>query len=259
MTAFTPLSSNLIKKYSKLKQKKFRDDFSLCIAEGRKICEEVLNSDYDIEALIFDSGSNRQESENLINGFLKANIPIYDCDSVSFNKIADSKSPQNTIAIVKTKDREVVFNADKYICLEKISDPGNLGTIIRTGIWFGIENFCLSTDSVDCFNPKVIRSTMGAVFNAKISYFDDIYHGFLNRIPNLKSFGASLDADKLIGEISIPTKFALVFGNEADGLSDEFESKLDEKYLIPGSGEAESLNLAVSAGISIYHFCNCKK
>lgn len=242
------LSANLAKKYAKLKQKKYREEFGLFLAEGVKVCEELLKSDYEVEALLIDE--SKKESS-----VAASNCRKLIAKSDVFYKIADSKSPQNIMAVVKYKEAKIDLDVARFVAIENVQDPGNLGTILRTAAWFGVQNVLLSSDSVDVYSPKVIRSTMGNMFAMNVIYCDDLV-GFARRtFPRHKFFGAELHAQKRIEEIEVPENFGLFFGNEANGLRRATIASMDENYLIGGSGDVESLNLSVSAGIALYRFC----
>ena len=257
MQNYNFLSANLIKKYSKLKQKKYRDEFQLFLAEGIKICEELIHSDYDCEALLVEQkylGNNPHCK--VIKNFAEKGIRILITKSEFFNKIADSKSPQGLIAIAEQKEMNIAADAKAFVAIENSQDPGNLGTILRTALWFGIRDIILSSNSVDIYNPKTVRSTMGNLFQLNIVYTEDLYNYCRKVYPEHRYYGASLEANSSIHDIAINERFGLFFGNEANGLTQDLVDKLDELYIIPGAGLAESLNLSVSAGISLYHFTN---
>lgn len=251
MIEYGKISNNQVKKYSKLKQKKFRNEYNLFLVEGKKQCYELLKSNYTYEAVIINK-VHSIETSALIDSIDSKNILL--ASDEEMKRIASADSPQDIIIIANISDVKLAHN-ENFVCLESISDPGNLGTIIRTCLWFGIHNILLSEDSVDIYNPKTVRSTMGAIFNINIEYTDDIIEYVNKFYSNHSLLGASLKADKQISEIEIPNKFGLFFGNESKGLSDNLENNLDIKYIISGCGEMESLNLSVSAGISLYHFC----
>ncbi len=249
------LSANLIKKYSKLKQKKFRDEYNLFIAEGIKICEELVKSDYECEALLVEQKYwDHNPQCRIIDKFAKKGVRILIAKSEFFNKIADSKTPQALIAIVFKKTMQINPAAKHFVGIENSQDPGNLGTILRTALWFGIKDVILSDNSVDIFNPKTVRSTMGNLFQMNIIYTESILDKSRELFPEHRFYGASLATQNRIQDIVVVDKFGLFFGNEANGLSQELTSALDELYIIPGIGEVESLNLSVSAGISMFHF-----
>ena len=136
------------------------------------------------------------------------------------------------------------------LCLESISDPGNLGTIIRTAAWFGVDSIFLSSDSVDRFNPKVVRSSAGTIFRIHIFELSDLNEFFKTAAEN----GFTIIATTPHGGTSIyqydfPAKSIILFGSEANGLSDDILSNSDITVSIPSKGSGESLNLAISCGI----------
>lgn len=249
------ISNSQVKKFALLKQKKHRDAKQLIIVEGIKICEELLKSRYKCLYLIIDYELYKAGTfDCLINLIEKQNITILYANESQIRNIATTRTPQGVVAIAEIPRNEIDFSTDAFIGLENIQDPGNLGTNIRSAFWFGIENIIVSRNSVDIYNTKTIRSTMGNLFHINIVYVDNIIEYCENNFPNHQIYAASLDATVELSEIKPPSKFGLIFGNESSGLTPEILNEIPNKYIIKGSGKAESLNLAVSAGISLYHF-----
>ncbi len=247
------ISKAQIKEYSKLKQKKYRKEMNLFLAEGIKVCDELLKSDYTIEKVIIE-----KSNQNLINKYSallsEHQILLGSLDDIT--RLSDTESPQDIIAYAKVRENHINYQ-DNFIYLEDIQDPGNLGTIIRTALWFGVENIYVSDNSVDFFSPKVIRSTMGAVFHSNIVRI----HPEINlreMFNEHKLYGTALQSEKSIKDVVKSEKFGLFFGNEARGLSPEIMKYLDETFIISGSDDIESLNLSVAAGIALYHFFDKK-
>ncbi|RLB76287.1 MAG: hypothetical protein DRH15_12840 [Deltaproteobacteria bacterium] len=158
--------------------------------------------------------------------------------------------------MVKTKEFSIEFRDKRFVILDRIQDPGNLGTIIRTSDAAGFNTIILDKGSVDPFNPKVVRSSQGSLFHLKIINFDikRIIEELKDR--GVKILGTSPKGDKIYTDVNIRDRLAIVFGNEAKGIRDEILSMCDETIRIPIYGRAESLNVSVSSGIILYHFAH---
>lgn len=255
MTEKKYISTLSAKAFAKLKQKKYREESELFIAEGIKICEELIASDYILTDLIIDERIIEDSKiQNLLSYKNLYDTRILLSNEANIKKIADTMTPQGIIAIAKKEKQSLNRDADQIVVLENIQDPGNLGTIIRTADWFGIQNILISSSSVDIYNPKVIRSTMGSIFHLNIEYSEDIISYCEANFPEHTMFASSLSTDKTLDDITIPEKVVIFFGNEGNGLSQSVLDRIDTKYIIKGAGNAESLNLSIAAGISLYHF-----
>lgn len=172
------------------------------------------------------------------------------------NSISQTESPQGIFAVVKMKKFSIEFRDKRFVILDRIQDPGNLGTIIRTSDAAGFNTIILDKGSVDPFNPKVVRSSQGSLFHLKIINFDikRIIEELKDR--GVKILGTSPKGDKIYTDVNIEDRLAIVFGNEAKGIRDEILSMCDETIRIPIYGRAESLNVSVSSGIILYHFAH---
>ena len=248
------ISKNQIKVAKSLKHKKFRSQHSLFLVEGYRNCIELLKSDYTIQQFFYTEESI-QSSRNakLISEFKRSAV---ECEIVSMSEmssISDSVTDQGMVAIVHLPGEDETPNLNEMndvLCLESISDPGNLGTIIRTAAWFGIDSIFLSSDSVDRFNPKVVRSSAGAIFQIPIFVMSDL-NDILNKSSEIgfTKIATVPSGGKNIYEYEFPARSIILFGSEANGLSDNLMSKADMIISIPPKGRGESLNLAISCGI----------
>lgn len=252
-----PISQRLKKFIKSLHQKQFRDENSLFVAEGEILVGELLESGYQPELLVVRE-SSPSNIIGLADSYSERGIPVYLAPKHQFEQLCDTKSPQGIIALVNYKE-QTKYPKDSFIVLDGVADPGNLGTIIRTADWFGIRQIILGNDAVDGFNPKTVRASMGSIFRVSILTADNFTEYFKKNFKSVKLFGASLDADNTIDKIKAPKQYGLVFGNEAKGISEEMASLISEKFKIEGKGSAESLNVAVSVGISLYNFTLGKK
>ncbi len=236
------------------KKAKARVDQGIFVIEGIKMFEESRDSGHLIKAYVSNSF---YEDKIATNPNYFDGIPYEIVLDHVLNEAAETKTPQGIMATVKmpsyTMDDMINNNATNLVLLEDIRDPGNLGTIIRTAEGAGVTGIILSKTSVDIYNPKVIRSTMGAIYRMPFVYAQD----FLETLQVLKENGITIYAAHLKGvqfydEVEYEDKCAIMIGNEANGLSDE-SAALASKYIkIPMCGQVESLNAAVASAILMY-------
>lgn len=244
------ITKNDIKYFASLNLKKFRNQEKRFLAEGLKIVLEGIESYYPCE-LVLVTYEFAENNEAVLKQLKRKNIRLELVNSPDFQKISDTKNPQGIIGIFKFDI--LSFNPDKehpkvLVYLDNISDPGNLGTILRTCDWFGITEIMISPNSAEYLNPKVIRASMGSIFHLTI--YDDVN---FNSITELKSNGYKIICSDLEGEdlvnFSFPNKFVVTLSSESSGPSQEIISIADKFITIPKIGNAESLNVSVAAGI----------
>ncbi len=233
------LSKNQIKFITSLQLKKFREQYNLFIAEGEKIIQDLLDSGTVCHSLYYTKDSKVWKKE--ITQFLISEQEL--------SKISQLNTPNKVVGVFEIPFKKEEKLAPVLFCFEDIRDPGNLGTIIRTADWFGMHQIICSKESVDVYNLKVVQSTMGSVSRVGVVYSD-----LGEMILNLKSqgyvvLGADMKGENLFQKKEFSQKAAFVFGNEGHGLSEPIKKLLDGFICIPKYGQAESLNLAVSAAI----------
>lgn len=243
-----------IKLINSLKNKKDRDSLELFVAEGLRFVEEIPE-DYEI---VFYAVSQSFVEEHDLLMFEKRAVVHVVADKL-FKEISDTTNPQGILAVIKQKKilvEQVIDNALEngfFILAEELNDPGNLGTIVRTADACGCHGVFLSKGSVDVYNPKVLRSTMGSVFHLPV--ISDVDLEECTR--RLKAKGITIYAAHLMGQ-QYPYSFNLVkgcsfiLGNEARGLSDTVAKLADVYVKIPMPGRAESLNASIAAGVLMY-------
>lgn len=260
------MSNPQIKKIQKLmKQSRTRKQESAFVVEGWKMASEALVRDLVMRLYIMESEKDSFEKRLQENGCqtLSNNLYVeFVADSV-FRQLSDTVTPQGILAIVKMPiyNREEIIKGSaggiyitpKLLVLEDIQDPGNMGTILRTAEGAGMSGVVMSKGCVDLFNPKVVRSTMGALFRVPYYITEDI----LSEIASLQKDGfafyaAHLQGEKDFCEVSYDDKIGILIGNEANGLSEAVSELSDVKVKIPMEGELESLNAAVSAALFSY-------
>jgi RNA methyltransferase, TrmH family len=250
------LSKNKIKWIHSLEIKKYRETEKLFVAEGQKIVDELLVSSFSTVALY---ATDRWFKQNIHQ---KKHFPI-ETEVVTeseLQKISFLKTPQEVMAVVRIPEYEFESNPFKNklsIILDTIQDPGNLGTIIRLADWFGIGNIICSLDTADVFNPKVVQSTMGAIFRVKI-----YYRPLEQILPELKNMGLPIYGAALDGENIYDTPLSengiIIMGNESKGLKESFQPFLHKKLFIPnfpiGQKNTESLNVGIATAIICAEF-----
>jgi len=232
------LSINQKKYVNSLKQKKFRNQHQTFIVEGVKMVEELLNSDYEVEIIfateIWISNNNAIHSELVSDKELAS--------------ISSLKTPNEILAVAKMKQQQDVEVENQLtLALDKLQDPGNMGTIIRTSDWFGITTIVCSKDSVDIYNPKVIQATMGSFFRVNVVYLELV--DFFNDHKELTVYGALLDGENMHDKDLSDKNAVLLMGNESKGISEELIPFITDKIFIPRHGKAESLNVATATAI----------
>lgn len=247
-----PLTQRLRKNVKSLSHKNFRDDNSIFLVEGEKLCSELIKSSIVPECVVIKDMPSL-EVINLLDQFAEKAVPIYTTPKHVFDQMTDAKTPQNIVAVVHKIPMNIDYNKP-FVALDNIQDPGNVGTIVRTAEWFGINQIILGNNSADIFNPKVVRSTMGSVFRIKFFETEDLSDFLKTNYKKFKIFGASLQSESKLESVKVPKNFGLVFGNESRGISPEVASVLTSEFIIEGFSETESLNVAVSVGIALYHF-----
>ena len=248
----TSTSNEQIKNIIQLKEKaKARKQKKLFVVEGIKMFLEIPE---DKLVSVFVSEKFEKENRELL---LDVEYTLLS-DSV-FKKISDTVTPQGILAVVKQNEFTVediieTRNKDKscIVALDRLQDPGNLGTIVRTGEGAGITGIVMSNDSVDLYNPKVIRSTMGSVFRVPVAVVPDLQDAIKKMKQNgIVTYAAHLNGTEYQKSV-FKKDIALLIGNEAKGLSDEVSNMADKLIKIPMEGKVESLNAAVATAILIY-------
>lgn len=235
---------------------KAREKQNAFVIEGIKMFEEVRSQSKDSLIKTYVAESFYHEvCLSTPNYFEGIDYEIV-TDQV-FKEISETMTPQGILAVVKkpSYNLESMVNKENatLMVLEDIRDPGNLGTIIRTAEGAGVTGIILSSSSVDIFNPKVIRSTMGAIYRVPFVYVDDIV-AILEKLheKGVSSYAAHLSATNFYDEIIYPKKTAMIIGNEANGIKEETAKIASEYIKIPMEGNVESLNAGVAAAILMY-------
>ena len=222
--------NNLIKMINKLKKKKFRNEKGMFLIETRKMIDEAIKSNANIEFII------QKENNEIIY-----DNPIFIEDNL-FDEVSSLVTPDGYMAIISKQNLELL--SENILILDNIQDPGNMGTLIRSAEAFGY-NTIISINSVDFYNEKVLRSTMGSIFRLNLIESD---YEYINTLDDYQIYLADMNGEDF-REIKSYGKKALVIGNEGNGISDEIQKTSHKIVSIPMQGEIESLNAAVSGSI----------
>lgn len=233
-----------------LKKSKDRKAQGLFVVEGKRM---FLETPRDRLAGVYVSESFERENGRLLEG---CGFEVVS-DEV-FSYMSDTKTPQGIMGLVRMQEHSVGEmlegkEAPLILILENIQDPGNLGTMVRTAEGAGVDGIIMTSGTVDIYNPKVIRSTMGAMYRMKYCYTDDISGTFsLLRLRNVATYAAYLDGGVDYLEPDYRRGTAFIIGNEGNGLTRETAFLADSRIIIPMKGQLESLNAAVSGAVLMY-------
>ena len=287
--------NEIVKEIRKLKEKKYRKD--KFIVEGIKMLEEAINENASIDLIVIREGMDLSnlisnilykndadsgvKSKNIIDAISKIKS-ITETEKV-FDTLTDVVSPQGVLAVINKRENGIINQAtennnaseigdkiketenvkidtttDYILALDGIQDPGNLGTIIRTADSANLKQIIVSKNTVDAYSPKVIRSTMGAIYRVNIIEVENLEWTLKDlQKDGFKVVVTSLDTNNSIYDISY-NKSIVVIGNEANGVSKEVQELANERVKIPMLGKTESLNAAVATGIMIYEYVRRK-
>lgn len=251
MQYITSKENSLIKNVKKLKEKKHRVKEGLFLIEGFRFIEEAIKSSYNVKYIFIDESSPSELYDKYIKKY-NLNDSTYMVSKNIFNAIASTETPQGSVAVIEDKKLPVVDCEGFYVLVDKVQDPGNLGTIIRTAHASGSLGIIMTKGTVDIYNEKTLRSTMGSIFNIPIIEDKDL--SFVNELRNkgFKVITSSLDTENNFYDVDLSGKVIISVGNEGNGISEEIYNISDEKVKIPMPGGAESLNVSVASAIMMY-------
>ena len=263
-----------------LKSKKARDEHGAFVIEGIRLFRDTLRTAPEYLESVFVSESFLIKSGDINTNIdrIKDSVPIYTVKDSVFDGISDTVTTQGVLAIVRKpeytlknilngtyfsrdcqksesggKSSGILQDKARFLILENIQDPGNLGTMLRTAEAAGMSAIIMSPDCTDIFSPKVVRSSMGSIFRMPFIYCGD----FLEALGKIKEEKVKIYAAYLRGGISyreaeFGDRYAILIGNEGNGLTDAAVNEADQRIFIPMAGEIESLNAAVAAAILMY-------
>ena len=225
------VNNEKIKNYAKLNEKKYRDSTNMFLVEGEHLVEEAFKNNIVVEAFSLDQRANTiQVSENVMK------------------KLSNLSTIPKIVAVCRKLDNKDIKG--NVLVLDGIQDPGNLGTIIRSAVAFGIDTIIASKDTVDLYNIKVLRATEGMIFN--INYIVGDLEVLLTKLNNYQIFGTNVVNGVTPDKIEINTNYALIIGNEGNGMRDYLLPFINKNLYIPMNNKCESLNAGVATSILLY-------
>lgn len=232
-----------IKELVKLKDKKARDEAHMFLVETKHLVIEASRAGL-IKELILEKDE-----------IFPLDVPTTYVTKEVLKKLSSMESPSNVMAVVEKRKEEVNYG-EKILILDRIQDPGNLGTIIRSAVAFNIDTIICSSDTVDMYNPKVVRASQGMIFHIPVIVRD--IKKVINELKNndYKIIGTKVSCGTDVRTSSIYSHFALIIGNEGQGVSKEIEDMCNEHLYIKMNGNCESLNASVAASILMYEINN---
>ena len=237
------LSKNQIKLISSLQQKKHRFANQLFFAEGVKVIQELVKSNFELEHL-YTTNEDFKDVASLKRSIISEN---------ELNKISALSTPNTCLAVFKIPLEKKIIESGLVVALDSIRDPGNLGTILRLCDWFGIQQLVCSKETVDIYNPKVVQATMGSIARVNVNYVD--LDTFITK-TKLPVFGTFMDSENIY-KTTLPQEGIIVMGNEANGISENIEKLITKRLTIPRFGDlqiTESLNVATATAIILSEF-----
>lgn len=237
------VSKNQIKLITSLQQKKFRKEHQLFFAEGKKVIQELIHSDFLLENLFSTTAAFPEVNPKKIT-------PISESD---LKKISALTTPNDCLAVFRMPEPKKIKETGLIVALDDIRDPGNLGTIIRLCDWFGISELVCSEETVDIYNPKVVQATMGSIARVNVTYVN--LEKFISE-TSLPVFGTFMDGENIY-KSDLPKEGIVVMGNEANGISSPIEKAVNHRIAIPRFGnlqQTESLNVATATAIILSEF-----
>ena len=252
------MTNNEIRHLSLLKEKSGREGQGRYFIEGKRSVTEAISNSTSIERILVNIAIDSAKFAEIYALAEAGGIPIEEVPAVKFAKLASTETSQGIIAVANvlstkldTVLRQIASKRKAVVTiLDRISDPGNLGTVLRSASWFGVDAVLTGEGSVDIYNSKVVRSAMAAIASLTVAQEIKI----IDALSSLKSFGftivaSSQDGENNYVEYNFPQKLCLIFGSEAAGVGKKTLELCDESVAIPRIGKMESLNVGVAASI----------
>ena len=255
MDIITSKDNNKIKYVRSLNIKKFRDEENAFVVEGIKFVDEAINENADIKfLLVSEEALNKSEVKRLIDSIDESKAAV--CTAQVFSSAADTVNAQGVLAVINKNtafQNDIIDKFNFIIMCDRIQDPGNLGTIIRTADAFGPAALLINKGCVDIFNPKVVRASAGAIFRVPLIHSkDDLEVINIMKDKGFYIVSTVVDSEYYIDNIEKRNKICIVIGNEGQGVSQDIIDNSDISVTIKMTGKAESINASVAAGICIY-------
>ncbi|MBE7027160.1 MAG: RNA methyltransferase [Ruminococcaceae bacterium] len=255
MVSITAASNKTYKFIKSLSMKKARCEYGCFIVEGIKSVYEALLSDVIVDMLLISEGA-LSKCSHIIKLSEQKNIQVYSISDSLFSSACDTKTPEGVLCVARMyKSDKIDYKNGLYLYCDNLSDPGNAGTLIRCADAVGASGVFFSKGSVDIYNPKTVRATMGSLFHLPV--YDGVDENILLDMKNQKFSvyaGALTDSALDYKEVAYPENTVIIVGNEANGVSDSVMNMIDRAVIIPILGRAESLNASVAGSILMYEW-----
>ena len=230
--------------WKSLRDRKGRDAAGAFLVEGSRMVREAVSSGFEILALLV-----REDYEPAFP--LPSGVPAFMLSEHAFAAVSDTRTPQGIAAVLSRRIRPL--SGRKFVALDAVQDPGNVGTIIRTADAAGFDGVLLTSECADLFSPKVLRSTMGSVFRMTFAFPDRLADTLRDyRSRGFSVLSSQLDGDPFYERKDVSSSFILIIGNEGNGISPAVRAEATHRLRLPMRGGAESLNASVAAGIMMY-------
>lgn len=245
--------NKIFKETRKLKERKWRNKNKKFLIEGIRIVEEAIKADAFIDCIFISESS--YENENILKISENKDRKSFILSDELFKILSDTENSQGIIAVVNMKSVNNIDTNDKssmYVLADKVQDPGNMGTIIRTAHASGAKGVIVTKGTVDVYNEKTIRSTMGSIFYIDVIEDNNLEFTHMLKNDGYRVFVSSLKESKDFFMEDLSGNIIITVGNEGNGVSSEIEDLADVRIKIPMPGNAESLNVSVAAGVMIY-------
>jgi TrmH family RNA methyltransferase len=253
MTEYLNISQAQLKRWARLADGKTRQEEGIFLAEGVKVVEELLASDWQIKALLIIPEKIKSWEGLALPA--AEDIPVYQLTRSQWQKIGQDREPEGIMAVACAKQAPdfsswLAENSGNILILHEVNNPRNLGALARSARWFGFDGIILSANSADYTNPKAVRASMGSIFHLTIIPGIDLSAA----LPEIKKSFFLIGSHVREGKLphAVQKKAALLLGNESHGLPETFLRITDEQWSIPGSGKADSLSLPQAAAIMMY-------
>ncbi len=244
MEQITSVKNPKVAAWKSLRDRKGRDSLNEFMVEGAKMVGEALASGLDVQALLIREGFESPFP-------LPAGVPAFLLSDSAFSAVSDTRTPQGIAAVLSL--RVLPLSGTRFVALDAVQDPGNVGTIIRTADAAGLDGVILGPGCADLFSPKVLRSTMGSVYRMRFSFPEDLASSLRElRGRGFSILSSQLDGDPFYERTDVHPSFVLVVGNEGNGISAPVQAEATHRLRLPMRGGAESLNAAVAAAVMMY-------
>lgn len=244
--------NSVIKEARKLKDRKHRDENKQFLAEGLRFVSEALESDFEVSSLFLSEDMAEKWGALGIEDKINEETRVFKLSNRIFKEISFTEHPQGIAAVVHLRDRETKAAEGFFVLADRIQDPGNLGTIIRSAHAAGALGVIITKGTVDVYNDKVLRATMGSIFHVPVIEDRDLSYLKTLRGEGFKLVVSSLETENDFFRVDLTGRVIIAVGNEGAGISRELMNMADVKVKIPMPGGAESLNVSAAASIMMF-------